>query len=375
MNIKVLFSMFLLLSNFLFAEVNQKDPVKIAALIHLTGEYAQFGNAFREGIILATEKVNQEGGIKGQKLEIILQDTQYVMKTVNTLAIKAISLDKVILGLISNYTEVMVAGSVFERAKTPLITLWDAAPEIENLGDYVFGIGIWSPSTSQAAVDYVVDKKNAKTAVTLATNGQWSLAVADNFAKQFKKAGGKILNEIQVNPTETDFRTIVAKIAHLKPDVLYAPLSDNPVAFWKQLHSSGFKGIRITSDTLNEDLVAELGVISDGIFQTQISDPETNATKQMLKEYKSKFGKDCKQIFLTALGYDGVLLAAQAMRQADVLNPQEINKQLYKIKNYPGAAGLTSIDEKGTAKKKSKVFVIKDGKFHLADNSLEARAR
>ncbi len=342
-----------------FSEEN--PPVKISALLHLTGEYAQAGKAFREGMELAAQKVNTEGGVKGRKLEILFEDTRYDMKTVNTLSQKALSIDKVPFAVISNYTEVMVAGPVFERANVPLLTLWDSSPEIENLGKFVFGIGVWAPSTSEVAVEYSLKHAKNKTAVTVATNGQWSLAVAKSFAEQFRESDGDIKGEFVVNPDDVDFRSLLARVVRLKPDVIYAPLSDHQVPFWKQLEVAGYKGIRITSDILNEALIKEIGPTANGILQTQVSDPDLKRTREMLAEYQKAHRRECDQVFLTALGYDSVLLFQDAARRSKSISAAQISENLYKIKDFPGAAGLTTINEKGSARKAAKMFRVVDG--------------
>lgn len=347
------------LTSYVNAQSNSA-PVKIAGLIHLTGEYAPAGKAFREGMLLAQDEVNENGGVKGRQLKVVFEDTQYNMKTVNTLSQKVISVDRAPLAIISNYTEVMVGGIVFEKAKVPLITLWDTSPEIEDLGKYVFGIGVWAPSTSQVAVDYSLRDLKAKTAIVVATNGQWSLAVAQSFAKQFAKSGGRVIEEFTVNPSDVDFRTIATKIVKHNPDIIYAPLSDHQLPFWRQLHSSGYSGARITSDTLNQEIINEIGEISNGIFQTQVADPNNESTRKMLAAYKKRYNSNCEQIFLTALGYDGIHLSALAINKAKSLNTEEITNQLYMIKDYLGAAGLTTINEDGSAIKSAGMFVVKD---------------
>jgi branched-chain amino acid transport system substrate-binding protein len=45
-------------------------PIRIGALIVLTGQYAMQGSAFREGIELAIDEVNAGGGIHGRTLAL-----------------------------------------------------------------------------------------------------------------------------------------------------------------------------------------------------------------------------------------------------------------------------------------------------------------
>ena len=343
------------------AFAKEKEPVLIGAMLHVSGDYSMQGNAFREGIELAVDKVNKSGGIKGRLLKVIYEDTQYNMKNVHTISTKLINLDKISAAIISNYTEVMTAGPAFEAAKIPLITLWDSAPEIENIGDYVFGIGIWAPATTDVAVKTAMGL-GAKTAVCISTNGQWSLTTTEEFAKKFKAAGGKVLNHFSANPGDSDFRTIILKAKTLKPDVIYAPVADNIPAFFTQLSRSGYKGIVLSSDVINQEIIDATSGATEGIYHTQMADPSHSEALEMQKEYKAKFGKECKQVMLTAWGYDAIMMYADVIAEYGD-DPEAIKQGLYKVKGFKGASGEKTIDSKGSSRSPVYAFKIQDGKF------------
>lgn len=67
--------LFLVLLSLAQTALAEGDPVRIGALMVLSGQYAMQGNAFREGIELAIEEVNAKGGINGRKLELQAEDT------------------------------------------------------------------------------------------------------------------------------------------------------------------------------------------------------------------------------------------------------------------------------------------------------------
>jgi branched-chain amino acid transport system substrate-binding protein len=52
------------------------DSIKIAGIFALTGRAAHIGSAQRDAVILAIDEVNQQGGINGRKLEMVIGDTE-----------------------------------------------------------------------------------------------------------------------------------------------------------------------------------------------------------------------------------------------------------------------------------------------------------
>ena len=61
-----------------FATVAQTSapPIKIGWLVALTGPNSSPGIGFDRGMKYAVEEINQAGGLKGRKLEMVTRDTQ-----------------------------------------------------------------------------------------------------------------------------------------------------------------------------------------------------------------------------------------------------------------------------------------------------------
>jgi len=338
------------------------ETIKIGALLDLSKEYAMESNAFREGIELAIKKVNSSGGIDGQKIQLVLEDTQYNMRNVATASRKLINLDRVNAAVVGTYTEAMVAGPEFERSKIPLINIWDSAPEIEALGEYVFGIGVWAPGSTDEGVRFIRDTLQSKTAVTVASHGEWSLDIAGTFREKFQAAGGTILGNFETNPGDPDFRTVLLRVRSLAPDVLYAPVTDNISAFWLQLAGSGFDGHVFTSDILNQEILNQLGGVADGAYQTQPVNPSYPATEEMLKAYKEHYKKDCTQELYTSLGYDSIMYLADAMIRKGT-DGSAIKDGLYGMANFAGAAGPATMSPEGSVRRMSRVFQVRDSQL------------
>ena len=67
----------LLVSVFVFAALPaaaQPAPIKIGAILPLTGSGASYGVWMKGGTEMAAEEINAAGGIGGRKLEVIYED-------------------------------------------------------------------------------------------------------------------------------------------------------------------------------------------------------------------------------------------------------------------------------------------------------------
>jgi branched-chain amino acid transport system substrate-binding protein len=166
------------------------NSVRLGAILMLTGDQAVYGKALLEGIELGLDEANATGD---RKFSVIVEDSQLKPQVAHTAATKLVKTDRVAATLNASFIESMANGKVFESAKVPVITLWDSASEIEQLGDYVFGIGLWTPSSARRASDFAATNLSARSAVIINTEAEWSETVAGLFEEYFTEGGGTIL--------------------------------------------------------------------------------------------------------------------------------------------------------------------------------------
>ena len=51
-----------------------QDTIKVGVVLPLTGDQAKFGEIEKQSFDLALEEINAAGGIKGKKLEFLIED-------------------------------------------------------------------------------------------------------------------------------------------------------------------------------------------------------------------------------------------------------------------------------------------------------------
>lgn len=185
-------SKILLLGTFFIYSVafSAPKPIRIGALMVLTGQYAMQGAAFREGLELAVSEINESGGIGGAPLELRIEDTNNLATQALSAARKLMDMDGVVAALTTSYPELSTGAMEFQKHQIPVVHLWDASPEIEGMGEFIFGIGPWTPSAGETSARFLRQQLHAKTVVTFHVNDPWSELVTDYFEKDFVKNGG-----------------------------------------------------------------------------------------------------------------------------------------------------------------------------------------
>ena len=99
------------------------NVIKIGVIAPLTGNYAQYGTAVKEGVELKVDAINNAGGINGKKIELVIADSKGdVQESVNAFK-KMVSQDKVsvVIGEVVSATSQAISG-LAQQAKIPLIS-------------------------------------------------------------------------------------------------------------------------------------------------------------------------------------------------------------------------------------------------------------
>jgi branched-chain amino acid transport system substrate-binding protein len=339
------------------------NSVRLGAILMLTGDQAVYGKALLEGIELGLDEANATGD---RKFSVIVEDSQLKPQVAHTAATKLVKTDRVAATLNASFIESMANGKVFESAKVPVITLWDSASEIEQLGDYVFGIGLWTPSSARRASDFAATNLSARSAVIINTEAEWSETVAGLFEEYFTEGGGTILKRASVTPREADFRTLILLVKSLRPDVLYAPLTENLVPFYKQLRAAHFDKPIIASDIIAAEHINQAPQVFEGVYQTNAPAPDGQAFPHLKALYRKKFQREPTLPLFVAWGYDGIRLLTSAVSKVGPKS-EAIKDYLYTIAGFPGASSTISFNREGSSPVIERMFVIRGGRFEIVE--------
>ena len=103
----------------------------------LTGADASFGTSSRDGILLALEEVNREGGLLGKPVEFKFYDTLGSQDEVKMAVDRLITVDHVtaVLGEVAS-TRSLIAAPIAQKHKIPMITPSSTNPEITKKGNF-----------------------------------------------------------------------------------------------------------------------------------------------------------------------------------------------------------------------------------------------
>ena len=345
--------------------------IKIGEVDPLTGGVSQFGIGCHQGFVLAFEEINAEGGILGQKIELVTEDDQSKPGQSATAVRKLITQDKVV-ALVGDATSsaTLEAAPIAQADKIPMITPTATNPRITEVGDFIFRVCFLDEFQGRVLARFAREKLKAQKIFTLTDVKQdYSIDLLKFFKEEFTKLGGTIVGEQSYSTGDIDFRAQLTPIRVAKPDAVFVPGYYQEVALIvKQARQIGLTMPFIGCDGwANQTLLAIGGKAVDGCFFTNHFSPDDQSpiVNSFVTKYQEKYG--VLPDTFSALGYDAARLLADAIKRAGSSDPQAIRDALAKTAGFQGVTGEISLDANRNASKPGLIVTVKQGKFEIAE--------
>lgn len=347
--------------------------VKIGVINSLSGNFAAFGSRYNTGMQVALEEINANGGIKGQKLELITQDDRSEAQSALA-ALESLNKQGVPL-IIGSYASGITGplSKVATRQKIPLIVLGSADDSITKPGsDWVFRAKHNSTIVANVYFDYFdnLRKKHPelKKIALMYGNGAWPTSVSEEGARQAEKRGYEVVGKQAYDQGTTDFRPILNKFRASSPDILLtSSYADDGIAIARQIKEVGLNTKVVAIDTASSmiSFIQQVGDQSDNIVSAVSWSPDVKyeGTPQLYERLKAKAKEEPS--FYEAEGYLALTVAADALRRAESLDREKVRDALAKTDLKTPVTDVTfeSFDGfKGQNPIKSVIIQIQDGK-------------
>ncbi len=348
------------------------DPIAIGTFVALTGETATFGQAGRDGAMIAVDEINESGGILGgRKITLKIEDTQSKAEEAAVVVTKMITKDRVI-GLIGENasSRSLAAAPICQANRIPMISPSSTNPEVTKKGDYIFRVCFTDPYQGKAIARFVRNGlKATRVAILRDIRNDYSVGLAQFFEESFVPAGGKIVINQSYSEGDVDFRSQLTAIRNAKPEVIFIPGYYTAVGqIAVQARDLGITIPLVGGDGWDSPRLLEIGGASmnNSYFANHNFVDEPRAEVQsFVAKYRARFKRDPDSV--AALSYDAVRILVNAISKAGSIDTARIRDQIAATKDYPGVSGVISMGPDRNPLKPVAILAVRDGKLHFRE--------
>ncbi len=317
------------------------EPILIGAIEDLSGSGSVLGNATLHGHELAIEDINAAGGIDGRPLELITydckSDPQEGISTFQRLA----EVDNVSIVLGPSLSNVGLAVAPYStQLELPFLGQFGdprvmLGENLDSLNPYMF---LMQPSAAQSAIisgAYMVDELGfTKVAMLIAQDHSYCVTQANAFMEWAEENGVEIVTVQYNNQDDIDMRTQLTNIMNSGAEFLFNANPTQPaVIITNQMAQLGMD----MPMTGSLDFAPPFSTLCsdpanvNNIYYANNCDYDEEDISELAAKCLEKYGEELTP--KTAMGYDQVLIAVEAIKAAGSTDPNAIRDALENLSN------------------------------------------
>ncbi len=348
-----------------------EGEILIGEYSSLTGTAATFGTSTHNGLLIAVEELNASGGVLGKKIKLLTEDTQSKAEEAATAVTKLINRDgvKVIIGEVAS-GRTLAAAPIAQSNRVPLVTPASTNPKVTQQGDFIFRICYIDPFQGAVLAKFAYNSLNVRRVATLKdVKNEYSVGLAEFFAKEFRALGGEIIDEQAYSEGDNDFKAQLTSIKSTNPELIFVPGYYTEAA----LISKQARELKIAVPILGGDgwdsaRLLEIGgeAMENTFYANHYTAEDTSSVVQnFVQKYRTKYNETPDA--LAALGYDAGMIVFDALRRAGTTEGAKVRDALAATKEFGGVTGSITINSERNATKSVVIIAVQGGKLTLRE--------
>jgi branched-chain amino acid transport system substrate-binding protein len=322
----------------LSVSAQQGEPIKIGAVISLTGPGAGLGQPERNGMLLAEKVINEKGGIGGRPIKILIEDDGSKPDNAKSKAERLIFEEKVLVMLGPSLTASTGAISAITNAEGMAeLACTGLGPKIELTYKTLYHLLPPQQLNARAMLEYTTQVLKQKRVGVLHDTG-YGQVVMNSLNNLKGDYGVEFVSEEKFEIGATDTSAQAAKVRAADPEVVFI-VATSPVPF------RNAREVRITQPIVSAigsssyDYVRGMGEFADDIVFPEflVGEDPTPHQADFVKRYQQEYNALPKNY--EAAGWDGVHIAAKAIETS---TPSATRAEIAKAMRAPYSGVLAN---------------------------------
>lgn len=317
-------------------------PLKIGALVPLTGDLQSYGEPSLKSAELAVKEINDDGGVLGEDVELASGDTQTTPQPGVAAAHKLVNLENVhaIMGALSSGVTVPVAQSVSAPEGVLQISNASTSPVITTLDDKDFLFRtVPSDAFQGVALSEVAAGQGYETVGIIYINNDYGKGLAESFTEAFTAAGGEVSASVAYEQGQAAYRGELSQASKGNADALVLiGYPENGQTILRQSLEGGFFDKFVFSDGLKApELIDNLGAeaLEGTVGTVPQARSDSPGAEHFATAYSEAHGEVPPKPYLDT-AYDAIYLIALAAQHAGSTDRTAIRDSLREVANPPG---------------------------------------
>ena len=359
-----------------------KAEITLGSIQDLSGPLAGFGKQARLGMLLRVDEINEQGGINGRKLKLVVEDSGYDPKKAVLAAQKLVNQDKIFMmvGHIGTAQNLAAMPVQFDKNVINFFPITAAREMYDPFHKLKYSFAATYFDQIRNAAPKMAKEKGIKKVCTLYQDDEFGLEVMRGGEAGLKTVGMEFTEKTTYKRGATDFSSQVAKMKAAGCEmVVLGTIIRETIGAIGESRKTGFNPVFLGSSAAYTDLIHKLGgKAMDGLYATMtVQTPYLDEASQPIRfwanKYKTKFNED--PTVFSVYGYTIIdVFAKAAQKTGPNLTTDSFIKVMDTMTIPPdmfGSAPATFSPSKRLGSDASRLSQITDGKWKVVSDYIK----
>ncbi|CAN1498446.1 ABC transporter substrate-binding protein [Limnohabitans sp. B9-3] len=361
-----------------------KNELVIGSIQDLSGPLAGFGKQVRLGMMLRVDEANEQDGVGGRKVKLLVEDSGYDPRRAVLAAQKLVNQDKIFamvahIGTAQNMAAMPVQ---FQKNVVNFFPVTAAREMYEPFHKLKYSFAATYFDQMRQSVPILIKEKGAKQICAMYQDDEFGLEVFRGAEAGLKDAGLQFAEVTTYKRGATDFSSQMQKLASSNCDfVVMGTIIRETIGGVATARRLGFNPTFIGSSASYTDLIHKLGgAPMNGFYATMtVQHPYLDEAAQNIRfwanKYKTKFNED--PTVFSVYGYNAVDAYLRAAEKAGAnLTTETFIKAMDTMKlpsDMFGSPEMTFSATKRLGSNISRMSQIQDGRWKVVSDYPKAK--
>ena len=298
-----------------------KTDITLGSIQDLSGPLAGFGKQVRAGMQLRVDELNEQGGVNGRRIRLLVEDSGYDPKRAVLAAQKLVNQDKIfaMVGHIGTAQNLAAMPVQFDKNVVNFFPVTAAREMYEPFHRLKYSFAATYYDQIRLAAPKLVKEKGAKKVCSIYQDDEFGLEIQRGAEEGLKSIGMTVAEKTTFKRGATDFTSQVARLKAANCDfVVLGTLIRETIGTIATARRTGFNPTFLGSTGAYTDLIHKLGgPAMNGLYAAMtVQNPYLDEASQPIRfwatKYKTKFNED--PTVFSVYGYnviDSFIRAAQ----------------------------------------------------------------
>lgn len=304
-------------------------PIKIGASLSQTGDYARIAADQQAAYELFVQQMNEEGGLLGCDVELIVYDDQSTPETGARLYERLITEDEVDL-IIGPYSSAVTGGMMPIAERYEMVNVAPMASSDELFEqDFTYSFQVITPASQYlAGALEIMEQEGLSTIAYIGEDTAFPAAI--QVALEDQQDFELVFSQLYPKGT-TDFSSLISQIGQAEPDAIFGgTYAQDAIAITNQLQEQGVNApiIALTVGAAENEYAESVGDSAQHIMGASHWEPalETPGNAEFVEAYKAAVDKEPG--YHAAGSYAGMQVLIEAVRACECLDQEQIRSEL-----------------------------------------------